>query len=109
MITFLPKDSQKKPITFDMVDYGLDSSGRVDVIEKELSTKFKHLNFKKIGEYYYDFVSYLTLNEFLEFHKINTSKEFKNNDINSFIKKYKGEPELEKVFIKIYEWESGLD
>jgi len=108
-ISFVPRDSGVKSVSFDLVDYGLVLSGIITNIKENLQDKFEHLNFRVINNHYYDFVSVLEWEEFLEFHKKYQTDGFSNDDINSFMKKYNDKVIYNWVVIEIYEWESGLD
>jgi hypothetical protein len=109
-ITFVPRDSGEKSVSFDGVHYGLDN------IMKELvhtETKdlviFKCLTFREIGQFYYDYVTTLNFEEFLEFHPIHHKPSYLPNRLNEFLEKEVKKTRYNWVIIEVYEWESGLD
>jgi len=107
--SFVPLDSGIPSISFDRLDYGfVPLSSNIRVIEENLNTNFKHLNFRKIGDYYYDFVTVLSWEEFLDFHSKIGNDNLISQDISSFITNYKEEVRYNWVVIEVYEWESGL-
>lgn len=108
-ISLVPRDSGKESLTFDSVNYGLVPNGNINQVEENLTTNYSYLNFRKIGNYYYDFVSVLNWEEFQEFHQRNNKDDFRNEQISSFMEHYKDDVRYNWVIIEVYEWESGLD
>jgi len=106
-ITFVPRDNGEKSISFDNVDYGITGCYSVfDTVE----SKFKFLNFRTINsDGYYDFVSILSYDEFMEFHKNyrKTEEDFIGKELSNFLTKEK--LRYNWVIIELYEWETGMD
>ena len=109
-ISFVPRDSGVKSISFDIVDYGLIPFAEdVTSIKKNLiDSNSNNLHFRMIDDYYTDFVTVLKWEEFIEFHKKHTT-DANNESINSFMDTYNGKVRYNWVIIEIYEWESGLE
>lgn len=105
-ISFVPRDAGEKSMSFDMVDYGLDNGSVLNVKD---SFNSKLLNYREINNYYFDFVSVLTIEEFLEFHKIHCKHGDREKVLNQFLSKDIKTVQYSWVIIEVYEWESGLD
>ena len=71
-ISFVPRDNGQRSVSFDEVDYGLVPLGRgMNEMKDNILNNFKSLNFREINSNgYYDYVSVLTIEEFLDFHKV---------------------------------------
>lgn len=105
-ITFVPRDNGEKSISFNEVDYRLVPLGKVmSVITENLFNKLKSLNFREINNHYIDFVSVLTIEEFLDFHKNNHQDSDQN--VERFIQNDIQKIRYNWVIIEVYEWESG--
>jgi hypothetical protein len=108
-ISFVPGDSGKECYSFDLVDYGLiPIGGDIQCIKDNFYNNFKTLNFREIyADGYYDFVSVLTMDEFMYFH--NAHQKDGDRQVNEFILHGMQKIKYSWVIIVIYEWESGLN
>ena len=109
-VTFVPSDDKESPVTFDEVDYGLVplSSGFLEM-ENNILNNFKSLNFKEINDYYFDFISELSVADFLKFHEIHYKNSPFHQNFHHFLLNDIFSGRYNKVVITVYEWESGMD
>jgi hypothetical protein len=108
-VTFVPRDSGEKSVSFDMVDYGLDNIPYKHVRTKTKGiVQFESLIFREIGAYYFDYVATLNFEEYLEFHPIHHKTSYLPNTLNEFLEKEVEKIRYNWVIIEVYEWESGL-
>ena len=107
-ITFLPCLPDENPVAFNDVDYGLIPLGRgYQDMRDNILNNFKYLNFREINDYYIDFISELSVNEFLKFHKNYYRNSFTDQDFHRFLTNDIHSGRYNKVIINVYEWESG--
>jgi hypothetical protein len=108
-ISFVPRDSGEKSISFDNVEYGLVPLGRSIIELKEIIFNKTHsLNFREINSNgYYDYVSVQSIDEFLDFHKLNIQeKSFRIVELEQFISNELKKVRYNWVIIEVYEYES---
>lgn len=109
-ISFVPRDSGEKSVSFDEVDYGLVPLGNGFVEMKDnILNNFKSFNFREISDFYTDFVAVLETKEFLHFHEIHHKCHFEEQPLKKFISEDINLVQYNWVVIEVYEWESGLD
>lgn len=109
-ITFVPSCSNENPVTFDMVDYGLVPLGGGFLEMKDnILNNFKSLIFKETNDGYIDFVSEVSVDEFLKFHEIHYKNSHFNKNLHHFMLNDIHSRRYNLVVITVYEWESGLD
>jgi hypothetical protein len=111
-ITFVPKDTDVKSVSFNGVDIGLvPIGGGMDVMKNVLFERFKSLHFRQILSLDgIDFVSTLTIEEFEYFYNEHVNKSSNSiQDLNQFIITKIGKTRYNWVIIEVYEWESGLE
>ena len=108
-VTFVPRDSGEKSVSFDLVNYGLNN-----ILKEHIHTEtngivlFETLAFREIGTHYFDYVATLDFEEFLEFHQIHHKSTSNSNLLNKFIEKDALKIRYNWVLIVVYEWESYL-
>jgi hypothetical protein len=111
-ITFVPRDSDQKSLSFNHVDIGLipPGKGMLDMKENILEN-FKSFYFREIGSQGgYDYVSTLTFEEFEEFYKSNFGILSNNNpQLTQFLITSTGRIRYNWVVIEINERESEMD
>ena len=109
-ITFSPRDNSKKSISFDSVDYGLDPQDpKFPTWHQKSSIDYKSLHFKIVRNYYVDFETEVSLEEFIRFHKAHHIKNAWDHNLVDFLKSKNLEALYKMVHIEVYEWESGFD
>ena len=108
-ISFVPRDTGEKSVSFNEVDYGLVPFGHGFTEMKEnIFNNFQSLNFREIKNYYFDFVSVQTIEEFLDFHNTHLKSFHGDQDLKWFIINELPKIRYNWVVIEVYEWESGL-
>jgi hypothetical protein len=109
-ITFEPCDNKESSVTFDEVDYGLVplASGFLKMKDIILNN-FKSLNFKETNDGYIDFVSEISVDEFLKFHEIHYKNSPFDKNFQQFLLNDIQSGRYNLVVITVYEWESGLE
>jgi hypothetical protein len=107
-ITFILSNSNDNSVTFNNVDYGFVPLGRgfLAMIENLLEN-FKFLNFREINEYYIDFVSEVSFEDFLKFHKEHYKHSPFDKDFHHFLSSNIQLDRYKLVHFTVYEWESG--
>jgi hypothetical protein len=109
-VTFVPRDSGEKSVSFDMVNYGLDN-----ILHEHTQTEtpgivlFESLTFREIGSHYFDYVATVDFEEFLAYHPIHHKPSYLPNHLNDFLEKEVNKVRYNWVIIEVYEWESGMN
>ena len=89
-ITFVPRDNDVKSVSIENVDYGLGT--HIMEINSNIKEKFKDYQFRELNETgsYYDYVTILSHNEFINFHKTHFQfNQFNNSHkIEEFVKSF---------------------
>jgi hypothetical protein len=109
-VSFVPRDNGEKSVSFNEIDYGLVPYGKGFLEMKDnILNNFKFLNFREINNYYFDYVTVLSIEEFIDFHKLHHKQSFISQELNQFISVKLPVVRFNWVVIEVYEWESGLD
>ena len=89
-ITFVPRDNDVKSVSIENVDYGLGN--HIMEIKSNLDGKFKDYQFRELNETgsYFDYVTIMTHDEFINFHKTYFQfNQFNNSHrIEEFVKSF---------------------
>lgn len=109
-ISFVPRDSGQKSVSFNEVEYGLVPLGRgMTEMADNILNNFKSLHFREINNYYSDYVSVVTIDEFLDFHKLHHKTHIGEQELIEFLHTGLQKVRYNWVIIEVYEWESGSD
>ena len=108
-VTFVPCDDKESPVTFDEVDYGLvPIASSFLEMKANILTNFKSLNFNETNDYYIDFISEISVDDFLKFHETHYKNSPFHQNFHHFLLNDIQSGRYNRVVITVYEWESGM-
>jgi hypothetical protein len=89
-VSFVPRDDGEKSVSYENVDYGLGN--HLTEIKSNIEGKFKDFQFRVLNETgsYFDYITILSLNEFIIFHKkfIKLNNSDNSHKLDEFIKTF---------------------
>lgn len=104
-VSFVPRDSDVKSVSFENVDYGIGN--HVMDIKSNIGERYKDYQFRVLNETgsYFDFVTIMSLDEFISFHNnyIQINQFNNSHKVDDFVKSIDDSIRYNWVVVELFE------